>query len=220
LRLEAIARFDAIYKRGEAMLAKETENFRRAYDLMNELAAIFQSGASVDREVSRINSEAATISGEFRRLRTVELTARDLEQFTGERPSLMAREQARQAEHFRAYQTTRGTYQQRGARAIHWKEIGNMDYRLGQQRRGQISPIRPPCWLRDAAHGSGLIIRTLVGRLGRVHSPRAIPLLCQSQRSSAHVARPVGSVVRPNNSRQLAAGGLLHQRGEQTTIVT
>ena len=83
------ARFEASYSRGEALVLQEAENFTRVHELTHELVTIFQSAAAVDKEVARINSEAAALSGEFRRLRSVELTARGLEQFTRDAPSIM-----------------------------------------------------------------------------------------------------------------------------------
>jgi hypothetical protein len=89
LDAEASARFDETYRRGEALLAQEAENFARAWDLMNELRDIFQSATATDKALAAINSEAATLSGEFRRLRSTELTARGLEQFSRDEPSIM-----------------------------------------------------------------------------------------------------------------------------------
>lgn len=60
--------------------------FRRYPELANEIAEIFALAEQVDREVSRINGSAP--DGTHHRLRGVELTARDLQQFTRDNPSL------------------------------------------------------------------------------------------------------------------------------------
>jgi hypothetical protein len=89
LYAEQCARFEASYSRGEALVLQEAENFTRVHELTHELVTVFQAAVAVDKEVARINSEAAALSGELRRLRSVELTARGLEQFSRDAPSIM-----------------------------------------------------------------------------------------------------------------------------------
>ena len=63
------------------------EKFATRYpELVDELIALFREAKEIDKEVSRVNSLA--LDGEHRRLRRVELVARDMDEFSRSQPEL------------------------------------------------------------------------------------------------------------------------------------
>jgi hypothetical protein len=78
--------WDAKYRLAEAERDRAAERFRRYPALAAELVELLNTAAAVDRQVSAVNGSAP--DGEHRRLKGVELTARDLANFSISQPSL------------------------------------------------------------------------------------------------------------------------------------
>jgi hypothetical protein len=79
-----LADFDRVAEQRNSAAAA----FQRYSELADAIIAIFSYAQQVDEQVSRINGSAPPEFGQ-KRLRSVELTARDLQQFTTSYPSLM-----------------------------------------------------------------------------------------------------------------------------------
>lgn len=84
------------YQRVKAQVEKAARKWKKYPKLIAQLIDILDT-ATIDREILRIN--AAAPDGEQRRLRAVELTARDLEEFDRYRPSVAKSVQLPQLEH-------------------------------------------------------------------------------------------------------------------------
>ena len=83
---EYAAQWDARYNRVEVQRDAEAKRFAECRDLMTQLGDRFASAKAVDEEIHRVNAEAPT--GEHRRLRGVELTARNRECFSRDNPPI------------------------------------------------------------------------------------------------------------------------------------
>jgi hypothetical protein len=83
---EGALRWDARYRRVMAMVEEAAEKFRRYPALAAELVELMNLAAALDREASAVNGSAA--AGEYRRVRGVELLARDLASFSLSQPSI------------------------------------------------------------------------------------------------------------------------------------
>jgi hypothetical protein len=86
LRSEAHERWLADFKRVQRKLDEAATLFATYPEHAEAIANLFAAAAEVDKEISRINGAAP--DGEHRRLRSVELEARNLTQFTLDNPSL------------------------------------------------------------------------------------------------------------------------------------
>ena len=86
LAAESHERWLADYRRGKEQLDEAAALFETYSEHAQAIVAMFALAEQVDREVSRINGTAP--DGEHRRLRGVELEARNLEHFTRDNPSL------------------------------------------------------------------------------------------------------------------------------------
>ncbi|HUN97793.1 MAG TPA: hypothetical protein VMU69_16370 [Bradyrhizobium sp.] len=84
------------YQRVKAQIEKAARKWQKYPKLVAQLIDILDT-AAIDREILRINDAAP--AGEQRRLRGVELTARDLEEFNRYRPSVAKTVQLPQLEH-------------------------------------------------------------------------------------------------------------------------
>jgi hypothetical protein len=80
------ARWLADFKKVEAERDKAVSLFQEYRQHAEAIARMFATAEQIDKEVSRINGSAP--DGEHRRLQPVELTARGLERFTRDNPSL------------------------------------------------------------------------------------------------------------------------------------
>jgi hypothetical protein len=86
--VERDTQWQATYEEVEAKCNALAKEFSEKYQkLTNELCDLFGRMKAVDEECSRVNGEAVT--GEHRRLFGVELTARDLRNFSISDPSIM-----------------------------------------------------------------------------------------------------------------------------------
>lgn len=83
---EAAERWDAKYRRVESMVKEAARKFARYPQLLGELIELMTSTAEVDREVDQVNASAP--AGELRRLYGVELSARNLNNFTADQPPI------------------------------------------------------------------------------------------------------------------------------------
>jgi hypothetical protein len=83
---ERAAEWRKDFKKVEAERDAAAKKFARYRELVAEIVAVFSTAAEVDAECSRINGAAPP--GENRRLLGVELTARDLNCFDRESPSI------------------------------------------------------------------------------------------------------------------------------------
>ncbi|HUN94801.1 MAG TPA: hypothetical protein VMU69_01000 [Bradyrhizobium sp.] len=84
------------YQRVKAQIEKAARKWQKYPKLIEQLIDILDT-AAIDREILRINDAAP--AGEQRRLRGVELTARNLEEFNRYRPSVAKNVQLPQLEH-------------------------------------------------------------------------------------------------------------------------
>jgi hypothetical protein len=75
------------FQRVEKLRNEAAERFAKVPELIEELLTLFEAAAATDRECSRVN--AACPSGERRWLKSVELTARGLTDFSTHQPSLL-----------------------------------------------------------------------------------------------------------------------------------
>jgi hypothetical protein len=95
---ENLAQWQAEYAAVEAARDALAAEWRQVYpELVTKIADLFTRTAECDREGSRINGSAP--SGEHRRLRSVELTARGLDSFTTANPSIAKTMQLPDFEH-------------------------------------------------------------------------------------------------------------------------
>jgi hypothetical protein len=83
---EYVEGWTAQYDRVAVLRDEAAERFARYPVLVGELVEIFRRAEEVDQEVSGVNRSAP--SGELRRLRCVELTARGLEAFSSAIPAI------------------------------------------------------------------------------------------------------------------------------------
>jgi hypothetical protein len=88
LHSEATERWLADFRRVEQQRNEAVAAFQRYPELAQEIVEMFMLAETVDKEVSRVNGSAP--DGVHHRLRGVELTARDQQQFTVGTPSLAA----------------------------------------------------------------------------------------------------------------------------------
>jgi hypothetical protein len=87
LATEQRARWLVEYQRVEKLRDQAAEKFAHQYpELLDNLVALFRDADEIDKECGRVNSSAP--NGEHRRLNLVELTARDLNEFTRSQPSI------------------------------------------------------------------------------------------------------------------------------------
>ncbi len=84
--MEYFARWEPDFEQVEAKVEAASRKYAKYPTLVTELVDIFRDAEEVDKEVARINGSAP--SGEHRRLRSVELTARGLDSFTTANPSI------------------------------------------------------------------------------------------------------------------------------------
>ena len=82
---EEMAHWSAAYPATKIKRDNASERLKRIQILFAEIINLFQEAEAVDREVSVVIGSAP---GEFRRLHGVELTARGLQSFSREQPSL------------------------------------------------------------------------------------------------------------------------------------
>jgi hypothetical protein len=85
---EARERWSADYRRVRQKLDEAVKMFGDYRQHAEAIAQVFALAEQVDKEISRINGTAP--DGEHRRLRSVELEARNLERFTRDNPSLVS----------------------------------------------------------------------------------------------------------------------------------
>jgi hypothetical protein len=85
VRAEYRERWLADRRRVQAQRDEAVQNFRQYPKLINELIGIFQQAHAVDQEINRLNAAAPD---NVERLQPVELTARDLDSFSRDQPSL------------------------------------------------------------------------------------------------------------------------------------
>jgi hypothetical protein len=83
---ESALRWDARYRRVAALVEEGAEKYRAYPRLAAELVELMQLAAALDREASAVNISAAP--GEHRRIKAVELLARDLANFSISQPSI------------------------------------------------------------------------------------------------------------------------------------
>jgi hypothetical protein len=83
---ESALRWDARYRRVAAMVEEAAEKFRAYPRLAAELVELMNLAAALDREAGAVNISAAP--GESRRIKAVELLARDLPRFSISQPSI------------------------------------------------------------------------------------------------------------------------------------
>jgi hypothetical protein len=83
---EVAERWDARYRRVNALVEDAAEKFRRYPALAAELVELMNLATALDREAGAVNGSAAP--GEYRRVRGVELTARQIDSFSIAQPSL------------------------------------------------------------------------------------------------------------------------------------
>jgi hypothetical protein len=76
----------AEYERVAVLRDEAAKEFARYSEMVGELVKIFRRAEEVEQEVGRVNRSAP--SGELRRLRGVELTARGLEAFSSANPAI------------------------------------------------------------------------------------------------------------------------------------
>jgi hypothetical protein len=83
---EYAQRWDARFRRAESMVEEAAAKFSRYRELAAAMLELLQLAEQVDNEVDQVNASAA--SGEMRRLRGVELSARNLNHFTAHQPPI------------------------------------------------------------------------------------------------------------------------------------
>jgi len=84
---EYAARWESDYRQVEALRDKAAQRFARYPALVHDVIEIILEAQAVDAEVSRVNGLA--LPGEHRRLQSVELKARGLENFSISNPSVI-----------------------------------------------------------------------------------------------------------------------------------